>query len=194
MTVGPTGSRFRLCTRDGSIACETPLLGEHNIQNILLASMVCLSLGMTLRQIACGMARLEPVEHRLQLISHPGGMTVIDDAFNSNPASSARALEVLRQFPGRRIVITPGMVELGAQEAELNRAFGEKMASCVDIAILVGRKHTEPIAQGLRGAGFPEESLHVTGSLDEATALLRQLGRPGDTVLFENDLPDNYSE
>lgn len=194
ITVSPEGSRFRLCTKEGSVVCETRLLGEHNIQNVLLAAMVCRHLNMTLRQVAHGISRLEPVEHRLQLIRNPGGMTIIDDAFNSNPQGARAALAVLKQFPHRRIIITPGMVELGEEEAALNRAFGEEMAGCVDVAVLVGRRHTQPIAEGLRAAAFSEENLYVVASLDEAAALLRQMGRSGDTVLFENDLPDNYSE
>lgn len=193
VTVSPAGSRFVLCTRDGRIACETPLLGQHNIQNILLAATVCLHLGLTLKQISRGIAKLEPVEHRLQLIPS-AGVTIIDDAFNSNPRGAEAALEVVRQFPGRRIIITPGMVELGQGEDEFNHAFGEKMARCVDVAILVGVKHTQPIADGLKEAGFPEEHIHPVRSLDEAAALLRQMGKPGDVALFENDLPDHYSE
>lgn len=193
ITVSPTGSHFMLCTREGSIACETPLLGQHNIQNILLAATVSLHLGLTLKQISRGIARLEPVEHRLQLIPSPG-VTIIDDAFNSNPRGAEAALEVIHQFPGRRIIITPGMVELGQGEDEFNHAFGKKMAGCVDVAILVGIKHTNPITEGLKEAGFPEEHIHAVRSLDEAAALLRQMGKPGDVALFENDLPDHYSE
>lgn len=121
-------------------------------------------------------------------------MTVIDDAFNSNPKGSAAALQVLAAFPGRRIIITPGMVELGQGEEDYNREFGRLMAKAADVAFLVGKKHTEPIVDGLREAGFPEENLHVVSNLTEATTLLHQLGRSGDVVLFENDLPDNYSE
>ena len=193
ITVSPAGSNFLLCTKDDRIRCETRLLGEHNIQNILLAATVCLRLNMTLKQIVRGISRLEPVEHRLQLIPSTG-VTIIDDAFNSNPRGAQAALEVLRQFSGRRIIITPGMVELGGEEAAFNRAFGRKMASCADVAILVGRRHTQPIAEGLREEGFPEENIHPVGSLTEAAALLRILGRAGDVALFENDLPDNYSE
>ena len=193
VTVSPAGSHFMLCTKDGSIACESKLLGEHNIQNILLAATVCLHLGLNLRQISRGIARLSPVEHRLQLIPS-AGVTIIDDAFNSNPRGAEAALKVIREFPGRRIIITPGMVELGEGEDEFNRNFGRKMADCVDVAILVGVKHTQPIADGLKEAGFAEENIHPVKSLDEAAALLRQIGKPGDVALFENDLPDNYSE
>lgn len=194
ITVSARGSRFDLCTGRERISCETRLLGAHNIQNILLASAVCLALGMTLRQVSRGIARLEPVEHRLQLIEQPGGITLIDDAFNSNPAGAARALDVLKAFPPRRIIVTPGMVELGAEEADYNRRFGEQMADSADIAILVGPKHTAPIREGLTAKGFPEADIHTVASLTEAAAQMRALARPGDTVLFENDLPDNYSE
>ncbi len=191
--VSPQGSSFLLCTREEKIPCETKLLGEHNIQNILLAATVCLRLQLTPKQIARGISKLSPVEHRLQLIPSTG-VTIIDDAFNSNPRGAEAALDVLRAFPGRRIIITPGMVELGEEEATFNRAFGRKMAGAVDVAILVGRRHTQPIHDGLREAGFPEAQIHPVASLEEAAALLRQLGQPGDVALFENDLPDNYSE
>ena len=193
ISVSPAGSSFILHTTSDSIRCETRLLGEHNIQNILLAATVCLHLGLTLRQIAHGVSRLMPVEHRLQLIPSPG-VTIIDDAFNSNPKGAEAALKVIAGFEGRRIIITPGMVELGEGEDEFNREFGRKMASSVDVAILVGKKHVQPIAEGLKQEGFPEANLHIVPTLDEAAALLRQLGRPGDVALFENDLPDNYSE
>ena len=76
---------------------------------------MCLELQLTLGQIARGIGKLEPVEHRLQLIHNPGAYTIIDDAFNSNPRGAEAALNVLKDFSGRRIVITPGMVELGAE-------------------------------------------------------------------------------
>lgn len=85
----PMGSRFVLHTSAEEIACETRLLGEHNIQNILLAATVALHLGLTMRQVARGISKLQPVEHRLQLIPSPG-ITIIDDAFNSNPKARKR--------------------------------------------------------------------------------------------------------
>ena len=191
--VSPAGSSFILHTLNDEIACQTKLLGEHNIQNIILAATVGLHLGMNLRQIARGISRITPVEHRLQLIPSTG-VTIIDDAFNSNPKGAQAALKVLREFEGRRIIITPGMVELGDGEDDFNHEFGLMMADCVDVAILVGKKHTSPIAKGLKEAGFPKENLYVVSSLDEATAILRRIGHPGDVALFENDLPDNYSE
>ena len=194
VSVGPQGSQIELHTADESIECRTRLLGEHNIQNILLAVSVCLHLGMDLETIARGIGKLKPVEHRLQLIPTGIGMTIIDDAFNSNPKGASAALKVMAGFLGRRIIITPGMVELGEKEAQYNHEFGREMAHSVDLAILVGKKHTKPIMDGLLEAGFDSAAIHQVNSLDESTQYLHQIMRSGDVVLYENDLPDNYSE
>ena len=188
------GSRFDLCYGEKRIACETSLLGELNIRNILLAASVCIELGLTDRQLANGIRRLKPVEHRLQLISNPGGLSVIDDAFNSNIRGAEQAMKVLRDFSGRRIVVTPGMVELGNQEAALNRQLGQAMAESCDVAVLVGLRRSQPLREGLLEKGFPEEQIHVVSSLEAAQKWLRENAGKGDTVLFENDLPDNYTE
>ncbi len=194
---GPEGTRFNLVdvATGESRSVQTRLLGEHSISNLLLCCTVAASMGLTLEEIAMGISRCRPVEHRLQLLdSGAGGVSIIDDAFNANPAGAAAALRVLKDFPGRRIIVTPGLVELGNQEEALNRELGRQMAQCVDVAILVGRKHTIPIAEGLREAGFEESRLHVVGSLDESSTLLSGMMQPGDVILYENDLPDNYSE
>ena len=144
--------------------------------------------------ITAALRRLKPVPHRLELKNN-GGVIVIDDAYNSNPEGAAEALRVLGSLQGRRrILITPGMVELGEREAEYNREFGREMAACVDIAIIVGKNRALPIIEGLKEAGFPEGNIHRVDSLDDSTRLLHSLVRPTDTVLYENDLPDHYQE
>ena len=192
ITHGPQGSTFTLTGPDGSaVRCTTRLLGRHNVQNILGCAAVAHALGLTMEEIARGIGKVEPVEHRLQLIPTGNGITVIDDAFNSNPAGTRAALEVLKDFPGRKIIVTPGLVELGEAEAAENEAFGRAMAGAVDIAILVAR-NAAAMKKGLLEAGFDEDNLIVTGKLAEATAALGSLARVGDVVLFENDLPDHY--
>ena len=194
--VGPWGTRFTLTDIETgeSARCQTKLLGEHSIANLLLCCTAARVLGMTPAEIAAGVARCQPVEHRLQLLDGGAGMTIIDDAFNANPVGAKAALRVLEKFPGRRIIITPGMVELGGEEAAFNRSFGEQMARSVDIAILVGKRHTQPIVDGLLAGGFPQENIYVVASLDESTKILHAMMQAGDVVLYENDLPDNYSE
>ena len=194
ISVSESGSTFCLCTKDKRLSCHTALLGELNIRNILLCACVCLKMGLSDEQIVRGIEKIKPVEHRLQLISNPGGLTVIDDAFNSNIQGAEQAFRVLKEMHGLRILITPGMVELGRQEEEMNRKFGRLAADGCDIAILIGRKRSAAIASGLRESGFPEQNILIANSLDEATGMLKKMVKPGDTVLFENDLPDNYTE
>ncbi len=195
VTVSPEGTRFTLHIKGkGQIECQTRLLGDHSVQNILLAAAVASDLRLTLKQIAHGIEKLQPVKNRLELMQNPGGFTIINDAFNSNPVGAKAALEVLKQFPGRRIIITPGMVELGDKEAEYNRIFGTQMVGCADVAIIIGKNRATPILEGLKESGFDPSNIHRVDSLDDSTKLLHTLVRPGDTVLYENDLPDHYQE
>lgn len=190
---GPKGSSFTLTAEGGeSVRCQTKLLGRHNILNVAGAAALSHFLGLSLEEIASAVGRLQPVQHRLELI--PGAVTVIDDAFNANPEGAKEALEVLKGFTGRRIVVTPGMVELGEEETALNRAFGAHMAGAADIAILVGGAHVAPIREGLLEAGFDEANIVGAKDLTEASELLKRYTEPGAVVLFENDLPDNYDE
>ncbi len=194
--VGSNGSRFTLCIKDmGTVECETKLLGEHNILNILAGAAAAKVLGLTLDEIARGINKIESVEHRLQLIDPGTGAIVIDDAFNSNPDGAKAALDVLDSFAERRkIIVTPGMVELGELEEQENEKFGENIAITCDAVILIGRKRTEAIHRGLKKKAFNEDDLYVVNSLSEATEVLKTLTRAGDVVLFENDLPDTYNE
>ncbi|HEX7071826.1 MAG TPA: Mur ligase family protein [Rhodothermales bacterium] len=190
-----SGATFTVTDESGDTATfHTHLLGRHNVGNILLGIAVGRILGLRLRQMTRAVERIEPVEHRLQLRKE-GEVNVIDDAFNSNPVGARNAVEILGQFNGgRRIIITPGMVELGERQAEENRIFGTHIAANADLAILVGDRQTAPIQEGLRSAGFPEERVKVVPSLFAAREFLRSYVRPGDTVLYENDLPDQYNE
>ncbi len=189
------GSYFTLHVKGkGEVECQTRLLGEHSIQNIVLASAVASQLGLSPRQIAHGIQKLEPVKNRLELLKTPGSFTIINDAFNSNPRGAKAALKVLAQFPMRRIIITPGMVELGENEAEYNREFGRQIASSADIAIVIGKKRVEPILQGIREGGMDDSNVYRVDTLEDSTQLLHRIVRKEDTVLYENDLPDNYQE
>ena len=119
---------------------------------------------------------------------------MIDDAYNSNPAGARAALDVLAELPGRKVLVTPGMVELGERLEQRHEEFGRQAAAVCDYIILVGPRRTAAIAAGARAAGFPADRLFSVPSLKEATAQLGRLLAPGDAVLFENDLPDQYSE
>ncbi|WP_427338859.1 UDP-N-acetylmuramoyl-tripeptide--D-alanyl-D-alanine ligase [Caloranaerobacter sp. DY30410] len=196
LEISEFGSTFILNDREGnSVKCRTKLLGKHNIQNLLAGAAVAKALGLTLEEIARGIEKVEPVPHRLQLINPGTGVIVIDDAFNSNPVGAKAALDVINQFKDRRkIIVTPGMIELGEQEVEANKEFGKNIANVCDYVILIGKNRTKPIFEGLREMNYSKDKIFVVSTLNEATVKLQELVKPGDVVLFENDLPDTYSE
>ncbi|MDP4118816.1 MAG: UDP-N-acetylmuramoyl-tripeptide--D-alanyl-D-alanine ligase [Bacillota bacterium] len=196
ISYGPEGVRFTLCSTKGErIALESRLLGRHNILNIVGAVAAAVTLGMDIKDVVYPIKRLEPVPHRLELRHKSNGVTVIDDAFNSNIEGAKSAVEVLGSFPaGGRILITPGIVEAGEKEYELNFEFARHCGEFCDYIILVGEKQTKPIAAGLNEIGYDKDRLFISKDLNEALSIMNTLATSGSTVLFENDLPDLYNE
>lgn len=174
---------------------ETKLMGEANISNILVCCAVALKLDVPIKSIQFAVKNLQPVKHRMELKRNPGGITILDDAFNSNPIGAKMALEVLKKIDGgQKVIITPGMIELAEKEYELNRILGEQIADHADYAILVGPKQTLPIQEGLKNKNYPENRMYVARNLTDANQHLMQIAKAGDVVLYENDLPDTFNE
>ncbi|MGM0587508.1 MAG: UDP-N-acetylmuramoyl-tripeptide--D-alanyl-D-alanine ligase [Bacteroidota bacterium] len=190
------GCRFKCRVENQEpVEIQMPVLGEHNVQNMLLAMGVGKAMGMRLKTMQVAARRVEQVEHRLEL-KQRNGYTVIDDAFNSNPIGARNAVNVLNSFEeGRKIIITPGMVELGDIQARENRSFGEHIGRAgLDLVILVGKQQTKPILEGIQLADGEMDRVQVVDSLFEANDLLADYVQNGDVVLYENDLPDTYNE
>ncbi len=187
------GTSFTVHHKGEEKQFSTKLLGEHNVQNILGAIAVSHELGISFDELVYPVKRLEAVPHRMEILDKGNGVTVIDDAFNSNPAGARAALKTLSQFDALRIVATPGMIELGEREYQLNKELGMDAADCCDIAILVGEKQAPPIKEGLLAKNFPENNIIVAKDLNEAmkSAYSIQPGRKR-VILLENDLPDNF--
>ncbi|MBR2338527.1 MAG: UDP-N-acetylmuramoyl-tripeptide--D-alanyl-D-alanine ligase [Clostridia bacterium] len=187
--VDATGTSFTVTVGGESQRFVTHLLGAHMIQNLAGCIAVAVALDIPLEELVYPVRRLKPIEHRLQLL--PNGF--IDDAYNSNPAGFRSALDVLSGFEAQRVLVTPGMVELGEKQESLNRELGTYAADKCDIAILVGERQAPPLKEGLLAGGFPEENLHVVPTLTQGLALLASLPVIGNRiVLLENDLPDNF--
>ena len=193
---GPEGLTFTLVDRDGKrFTVKTRLIGLHNVSNILAAASVARAANVSLREIAGAIGRLQPVPHRLEVHTGADGVTIIDDAYNSNPVGAAGALASLAEFKtGRRILITPGMVELGVEQDARNEEFGAAAAKVCDYVILVGKNQTAAIRRGLFSEGFDAEKAISVRNLNDGLEAMKGIVRAGDVVLFENDLPDLYDE
>lgn len=185
------GASFTLYLDGGEYKAKTKLLGAHNLQNIVCAAAIAYRLEVPPECIVNAIYTLSQVPHRLQIIVN-GGVTIIDDTYNSNPVGAKCALDVLKSFDGRRVIVTPGMVELGDSEAEENRKFGAEIAKVCDFVVLIGGRALAHIEKGLSDAGFSRGKILTYSTLELAEHDFPNLFMAGDTVLFENDLPDMY--
>lgn len=188
-----TAESFELHLKGETVRVRTKLLGQHNILNIVGAAALAYSMGVSAKQIAFAVSRLEAVEHRLELKRYIAGSTLIDDAYNANPEGCLEACRVLSRFEGKkRIIVTPGLVELGEREYDCNFELGKTAAQCADIIILVGIKRSKPLADGIDTTDFDKKNLHIVSSFKEAQEVFAPMCDTNTVLLFENDLPDNY--
>jgi UDP-N-acetylmuramoyl-tripeptide--D-alanyl-D-alanine ligase len=189
------GLAFSACFKDGRVLeIKTGLLGRHNVQNLLAVILTAWKCGLSDKEIEFGMRNVEAVDHRLKRIDSGSGVLVLDDAFNSNYNGAIEAVNVLNEIgTHKKIVVTPGFVELADMEDVQNREFGAYMASKIDYAILVGGGKSLSIRDGLLDKDFAYDHIFQVNSLAEAQNVLAKILTAGDVVLFENDLPDVYS-
>ncbi|MBR5011154.1 MAG: UDP-N-acetylmuramoyl-tripeptide--D-alanyl-D-alanine ligase [Clostridia bacterium] len=187
------GSTFTLVLETEKIEVTTRLLGHHNVVNIVGAAAIAYKMGVTPEQIKFAISRLEPTEHRLEIKSSVAGSTMLDDAYNANPEGCIEAVKVLSHFEGmQKVIITPGLVELGDQEYDFNYKLGLAAASVCDIIILVGKKRSVPFTDAIATTDFDSEKVFVAGSFMEAMSIYSRFADKNTVVLVENDLPDNY--
>ncbi len=189
-----TGLRFNVTDTATSTTrtFQTPVVGRHNVLNILLATAVAVHEGMTLDDVARRVAQLQPAESRLVTQTDERGVVVINDAYSANPVGVKSSLAVLGMHSGRRALITPGMVELGDLHYQENFKLGVLATQFATDIILVGPKQTQPIREGVESTAFPRERLQVVTHVSEAIAWYREQLNAGDAVLLLNDLPDTY--
>ena len=173
---------------------KTRLLGKHNVYNIISCLALGYEFGISVDHLQRAVSRLKPIEHRLSMKNFPN-FVFIDDAYNSNPEGAKRALEVLSMMDGEKVVVTPGMIELGEKEEFYNKEFGKEIASIADHVILVGEKQTKPILEGLKEEKYPDSKIEIINDVKKAYTILNSMkSKKKIYALFENDLPDTYNE
>ena len=168
---------------------ETKLLGKANVYNILAGIALGYNLGIKIEQLQVGVKKVKAVEHRLEL-KKMGNINIIDDAYNANPDGTKMALDVLYNMPGKKIVISSGMIELGDKEYELNKELGKYMKDC-DEVILLGKDLTKPIYDGLMEVKYNKKKIHILKDINEAIALINK--EKDAYVLIQSDLPDIFN-
>ncbi len=177
-------------TVDGStVGTSAPLRPGIQPSNLACAVAVALRLGVPAERVVERIPGLTSVANRLAPGTSTSGVYVVDDTFNSNPAGARAALAMLAAapVPGKRVLVTPGMVELGPRQRVENEAFALDACEVVSTTVIVGRTNRRALARG--SAGVP---VVVVRTREQAVAWVRENLGPGDAVLYENDLPDHY--
>jgi UDP-N-acetylmuramoyl-tripeptide--D-alanyl-D-alanine ligase len=184
------GTSFVIHWQGKSYPGSTPLLGRPALLNILGAFTMACALGASPEYATACLANLEPVDNRL-VLDRSNSISYLRDAYNSNPTGFEAALEVLKSLPAKqRVVMTPGMIELGDQQFAQNKRLASIAASVADLFIVVGHINREALVAGLRESHYSSEKLVVVDSRDEAFSVVNSRCSQGDLVLIENDLGD----
>lgn len=196
IVLGSEDTAFELFVKETNqwYTVKTHLLGRHNVSNIMAAFLLARECGVGVRDAIFAVATALPFDHRLQLVKSENAVLYIDDSYNSNPIGARMALEVLSVYQnGRRILVTPGYAELGPiQEAE-HAKLGELAGSVCDYLILVGNPaRTAQIQAGALRSKIDPAHVLCYNALSQVKEMFVTFLKPGDLVLFENDLPDNY--
>ncbi len=185
---GLDGMAATVSTPGGSIAIETPLLGTGNLLNLLAATAVAVEMGVPAGAIAERAATMTPAARRGELLRLPGGITLVDDSYNSSPAALKRSLETVALSTGsaRKIAVLGEMLELGVHADRLHEECGRAAAAAgLDLLIAVGGDAAKRLAGAARAAGMDAAAVfHVPASADAAD-LAQQKVRPGDLVLVK---------
>lgn len=169
-----------------------PLFGAHHVINFLGAAAIASSLNLNPKEIQERALKILPTPHRLE-VKEQGPLTIIDNSYNTNPTSSQAALKLLDDYPGKqKVIITPGLIELGAESDKENALFAERAAKVADQLFIVGENAKDALLQGLAEANYPLEKIHTVKNVQEGLAQLTSFPTPETVVLLENDLPDQY--
>ena len=191
------GTKFKAVFKGNNKEYEfqTKLLGKNNIYNLLAGILLGHELGISIADLQKAVKGVEPVEHRLQMKKYYN-INLIDDAYNANPKGCAMAVDVLSKMPGKKVIITSGMIELGEKEYIENKKLGEIIAeNKIDAVILVGKNQTKPIQDGLKEKKYNEKKMYITNDIMEAFRILKEELDEGNTYcLLQSDLPDTYNE
>ena len=185
------GSSFKIVIDGEEFKAKTKILGSEMLNDIAVAAYMAYLLGVDSEEIIEKISLLIPAPHRLQLIENPF-CTIIDDSYNSNLLGAQQACECLKLFKGKKIVVSPGLVEQGDKQYELNYKLGKKIASCCDEFLIMNETNKIALTKGAIAGGMKKQNLHYAYSRKEQAEVLKKLQEKSSVVLFENDLPDNF--
>jgi UDP-N-acetylmuramoyl-tripeptide--D-alanyl-D-alanine ligase len=189
------GLIFTLVESGKAYQIQAPIYGKHHVHNIACAFAMARRLKMSAETIMAAIRTLPQVNHRMEVSKLPNGVTIVDDAYNSNPIGFRAALEllsVLRTKSGQRILVTPGMTELGKQHDSQHFEIGKLAGQLADLVLVVLPHRLESFIRGFKESASASSNLMTFDDFKSAKSFLDKQLKCGDVVLYENDLPDLY--
>ena len=180
--------RARVVTPAGERDLETPLLGRGNLSNVLAATAVALEAGVPLDTIATVTARLRPADRRGAVSRLPGGITLIDDSYNSSPTALRGALDVVARESrfARKVAVLGEMLELGDHARSLHEECGRAAAAAGLTALFaIGGAPARALADAAIAAGMSAESVTWFEQSADAVSRVSAYVRRGDLVLVK---------
>ena len=186
--LGLDGMAATVRTTAGTTRLRTPLLGRGNLANVLAATAVAVRYDIPLAQVAERVATLQPPAHRGVVVRLAGGVTLVDDSYNSNPRALEAALDVVsrERHCGRRVAVLGEMLELGARSAALHAGCGRAAAAAgLDLLVTVGGDPARALGTAAIGAGMREGAVFHEPTSEAAVTRIAGLVRPGDLVLVK---------
>ena len=186
------GTKFKIKFRNAEHQGFLAMHGTPALSNFNCCFALASALGADPEYLLAVARNLKQVSNRLEVVTSPE-YSQINDAYNSNPQGFVAALEVLRDLPGKRkILVTPGMVELGDKQVEENKKVAEFAAKVCDQVYIVSEENRKTLHAGLQAGSFPDENIVFAKNRERAFELLGADRQSGDVVLLENDLPDLF--
>ena len=174
---------------------QSPLLGHHNAKNLAFAISAAKHLKIPTDIIQKSIKNIQAVPHRMQLITNKKTwIFIIDDSFNGNIEGVKATIQLLKTTPfsGKKVYLTPGLVELGNRSLSIHTQIGEMLASAVDQVLLIQNKETKQIEKWLLKNWFDSNNIIYFDNALQAHANIATYLKKGDLIVFQNDLTDNY--
>lgn len=182
---------FNVSSKDGDLAdFKLNLFGAHNVSNILGAVIIAKELGIDLKETSEVCQKIKAFPKTMELKKGTRGIAIIDDSYSANPAGVRAALNYLKIYSGRKIIVMPCLIELGKASKRVHKRIGEKIGEICDLAIITTKDRFKEIKQGATKSGMKKENILFLKDPKEIFEKIRSYTTPENVILLESRVPE----
>lgn len=190
VAVKKDGISFIAIDKDKEVVhIDANVLGKQHVQNLLGAVLVAKELGMKVEEITAAVKHIIPEQAGMTFKTGAHGITVIDASYSSNPDGVMADLDYLAVYEGKKVVVMPCLIELGAKSAEIHVEIGKKMARVCDLAIITSKDKFKELSEGFLSQRIPQHKMLLLENPQEIFTMITTMCKQGDAVLLEGRVP-----